>query len=144
MAVTTKWFGKALLAAFNKEVDWNSDTIKIALVTSSYTFDQDAHDYFNDITNEVSGTGYIAGGQTLTSCTATYDGPSNTLTLDAADPSWATSTITARGAVVYVSTGTSSTSPLLAFIDFGADVISSGAAFTITLAGTGLLTITAA
>ena len=52
MAVTAKWYGKAFQAAFNAEIDFNSDTIKAAICTSSYTPDQDAHDYFNDVTNE--------------------------------------------------------------------------------------------
>lgn len=142
MAVTNKWYGNAFKAAFNKEIDFNSDTVKIALVTSSYAFDQDAHDYFNDITNEVTGTGYTAGGATLASATVTYTGASNTLSLDAADVAWSSSTLTARGAVVYVSTGTGSTSPLLCFVDFGADVSTTAGTFTITWDAAGICTVT--
>jgi hypothetical protein len=142
MAVTNKWYGKAFKAAFNKEVDLDTDTIKVALVTSSYTFDQDAHDYFNDITNEVTGTGYTAGGATLGSVTVSYDGASNTLTFDAADVAWASSTITARGAVIYVSTGTSSTSALLLFVDFGADVSTTAGTFTIQWNASGIASVT--
>lgn len=58
--------------------------------------------------------------------------------IDAADPSWTTSTITARKAVVYRDTGTDSTSPLLFLIDFGADVSSTAATFQITLPTLGL------
>ena len=43
-------------------IDWLNDTIKVMLVTSAYTPDQDAHDFKDDITNEISGTGYTAGG----------------------------------------------------------------------------------
>src|SRR3712207_1302567 len=52
-------------------IDLDTDTIKVALVTSSYTPDQDAHDNFDDVTNEVSGTGYTARGVTLGSVTVT-------------------------------------------------------------------------
>lgn len=142
MAVTSKWYGKAFAAAFNKEVDLTGDTIKVALVTSGYTMDQDAHDYFNDITSEVSGTGYTAGGATLGSPTATYDSSTNKLTFDGSDVSWPTSTITARGAVVYVSTGTASTSALLCFIDFGADVSTTAGTFQITWDASGIASVT--
>jgi hypothetical protein len=54
-------------------IDFESDTIKVALVTDSYTPDQDSHDFFDDVTNEVSGTGYTAGGETLTSKSVTQD-----------------------------------------------------------------------
>lgn len=57
MAVSTYVYGNMLLKAFNKEIDWTADDIKIMLCTSSYTPDQDAHDYKDDITNEVTGDG---------------------------------------------------------------------------------------
>jgi hypothetical protein len=87
-------------------IDWDTDTIKVALTTSTYTPDQDTHDFFNDVTNEITGTGYSAGGATLTSPTVTYDTATNQVRLDAADTTWTTSTLTARYAVVYKSTGT--------------------------------------
>jgi len=140
MAVSAKLYGKFFNALADKTVDLNSDTIKVALATSSYTPDQDAHDFFNDVTNEVVGTGYTAGGATLASKTSTYTSGTNTQTLDAADTSWATSTITARYAIIYKSTGTSSTSPLIAYVDFGADVSSSGGTFQITWDSAGIIT----
>ena len=64
----SKLYGNFVLKALNKEVDFDTDTIKVALLTSSYTPDQDAHDYFNDVSSaEVTGTGYTAGGATLAS-----------------------------------------------------------------------------
>lgn len=141
---TAKWYGNAFKAAFNKEIDFNSDTVKVALVSSGYTFNQDTHDYFDDVTNEVSGTGYTAGGTVISPCTVAYDGPTNTLTLDGVDVSWPTSTITARGAVIYVSTGTASTSPLLVFIDFGSDQSTLGTTFAISWNASGIATVTVA
>lgn len=138
-------YGNFLLKALNKEVDFDSDTIKVALLTSSYTPSQDTHDYFNDVsTYEVSGTGYTAGGNTLASKTATYDSGTNVIVLDAADTTWASSTITARYAVIYDSTGTASTSALIGYVDFGSDQSSTNGNFTITWDSTGIVRITVA
>ena len=143
--MASKLYGNFLLKALNKEIDFDSDTIKVALVSSSYTPDQDAHDYFNDVsTYEVTGTGYTAGGATLASKTATYDSATNVVILDAADTTWASSTITARYAVIYDSTGTSSTSPLIGYVDFGSDQSSTSGNFTITWDSTGIVRITVA
>ena len=131
-------FKAALLKA---DVDFEVDTIKVALVTSTYVADQDVHDFFNDITNEVVGTGYTAGGATLGSKTVTQDNTDNEGVFDAADTVWATSTITARGAVIYKSTGTASTSALINYIDFGSDKSSSGGDFTVTWHAEGLINV---
>lgn len=132
-------FKELLLKGAN--IDFESDTIKVALVTSSYTPDFDAHDFFDDITNEVTGTGYTAGGATLASKTVTQDDTDNEGVFDAADVTWSTSTITARGAVIYKSTGTASTSPLIAYIDFGSDQVSTAGNFVITWNAEGILNI---
>ena len=143
--MASKLYGNFLLKALNKEVDFDTDTIKVALLTSSYTPNQDTHDYFNDVsTYEVTGTGYTAGGITLASKTATYDSGTNVIVLDAADVTWASSTITARYAVVYDSTGTSSTSALIGYVDFGSDQSSTNGNFTITWDSTGIVRITVA
>jgi hypothetical protein len=128
---------------FNKFLDYladndiSDDTFKVALVTSSYTPDKDTHEHFDDVTNEVSGTGYTAGGNTVTG-TLTLSTANDRLTLEFASTSWTSATITARGAVYYSSTGTASTSTLIAFNDFGSDVaVTAGtlalAASTVTL-----------
>ena len=144
MPVTALWFGKAFLAMLNKEVDWDTDTIKVALATSAYTPDQDTHDYFNDVTNEVVGTGYTAGGATLGTKSIGYTAGTNVTKLDAADTVWTSSTLTARYAIVYVSTGTPATSVLLGLLDFGEDKVSSAGDFTIAWNAAGIGTITVA
>lgn len=145
MAVTAFWYGNAFLSAFNKEIDFNSDTIKVMLCTSSYTPNQDTHQYKSSVTNEVTGTGYAAGGATISSPTLSYSGASNTLTLDGGDVSWPSSTITARYAVIYDSSpATDATRPLLAYVDFGVDVSSSGGTFSITWDSAGIATVTVA
>jgi hypothetical protein len=119
-------------------IDFDSNSFKALLVTSSYTPNKDTHDKRDDVTNEVTGTGYTAGGVT-TACTVTKDTANDRVTLHFAAVSWATSTITARALVIYKSTGTASTDNLVAYNDFGSDVSSTAGTFsvaasTITLA----------
>lgn len=137
--IANKWKEFTLKGGTSYPVDFDTDTIKVALTTSSYTFNQDTHDYFDDVTAEVSGTGYTAGGATLASPTVTLDTTNDRVDFDAADTSWTTSTITARYAVIYKSTGTASTSPIIAVIDFASDQISSAGTFLITWAAAGIL-----
>jgi hypothetical protein len=142
----SKLYGNFLAKALNKEVDFDSDTIKVALVTSSYTPNQDTHDYWDDVVaNEVTGTGYTTGGATLASKTVTYDGTNNVIILDAADTTWASSTITARYAVVYDDSGASNAAKaLIGYVDFGSDQSSTNGNFTITWDSTGIVRITVA
>jgi hypothetical protein len=146
MAVSSHVFGLALQSMLNKEINFASDTVKAMLVTSAYTPSMDTHRYKSSVTNEASGTGYTAGGQTLTSKTVSYNTASHTLTLSCANPSWPSSAITARYLVFYVSTGTDSTSPLIAYVDFGVDTVSvtTGPAFTYTVPSTGIAQFIAA
>jgi len=119
--------------------DMDADTFKCALLTSSYT--PDATDaVFADLSSEVSGTGYTAGGATLTNVTWTNSG--TTAVLDADDPSWTTATITARYAVIYKSgTANSLTNPLVCLLDFGADKGVTGGTFTVNFNAAGILVL---
>ena len=133
-------YGETIVNALDgtAAIDLNSDTIKIMLVTSSYTPDFGAHGHKSDVTNEVSGTNYTAGGNTLGSLSLTQTG--GTIKFDAADTSWSSATITnARGAVIYDDSLTND--PLIAYIDFGSDFSSSNGTFTITFASGGIFTI---
>lgn len=142
----SKLYGNFLKQALNKEIDWDTDTIKVALLSSSYTPNQDTHDYYDDVVgSQVTGTGYTTGGITLTSKTSTYDGTNNVLVLDAADVTWSSSTITARYAVIYNDSGASNaTKPLIGYVDFGSDQSSTNGNFTITWDSTGIVRITVA
>ena len=144
--MASKLYGNFVVKSFNKEIDWDSDTIKVALITNAYTPDQDAHDYYDDVVaNEVSGTGYTAGGNTLANKTNTYKSATNVIVLDADDTTWASSTITARYAVIYDATpATNATRPLIGFVDFGSDQSSSNGNFTITWDATGIVRVTVA
>lgn len=100
------------------------DTFKIALYTSSATLGASTTAY--TVTNEVSGTGYTAGGNTLTNVTPTSSG--TTAFTDFADTTWSTATITARGALIYNST---ETNKAVCVLDFGSDKTSTAGSFTI-------------
>lgn len=108
-----------------------SSTVKCALLGAGYTPSQTTHTRWSDLSaNEVSGTGYTAGGNTVT-VTYTKDTVNHRLTIAFPSTTWPTSTITARYGACYVSTGTASTSPLLFLDDFGSAVSSSGGTFTL-------------
>lgn len=102
-----------------------SDVFKIALFTSSATLDATTTAY--STSNEVTGTGYTAGGNTL-SISANPTSSGTTAFLDFADTTWSSATITARGALIYKSGGTN---PAIAVLDFGSDKTSTAGDFTI-------------
>jgi hypothetical protein len=182
-------------------INWASDTIKAMLCTSAYTPDPITHAFKSSVTNEVTGTGYTAGGATLggkntpavtaanswgtsrANSTAyaagavvrpatgngflyqastggtsgasipTYpttigstvtDGSvvwtcvgQGIVTWTATDPTWTTSTITARSIVIYKDTGTAGTSPIImSDSGDGSDKVSSAGTFTADLDNT--------
>lgn len=88
--------------------------------------------------------GYTAGGAALASKTVSYDSASNTLTLDCADLSWSSASLNPRYLIFYVDTGTSSTSPLICYVDFGADQTTTLGTFTYQVPATGIAQLTAA
>lgn len=124
-------------------IDLDTDTIKVALVTSSYTPDQDAHDFWDDVSaNEVANSGtYAAGGATLANKAVTQDNTDDEGVFDADDVSWTSATITARYAVIYKSTGVSSTSPLICLIDFGSNQSSTAGTFTLPWNSEGIINL---
>jgi hypothetical protein len=122
-----------------------STDIKIMLVTSAYT-PADAHDYYNDVSaNEVSGTGYTAGGNVCATPAVTR--ATSTTTFDVADPAtWtqdAAGFSNARRAIIYQDTGTDTTSKLIAYSDdFGADRGNVSGDFSIQIDAAGVFTAT--
>lgn len=145
MALSANWYGLGLKAVCNQSLNFTTDTIKVGLVTSAYTPNQDTDQFWSTPqASEVSGTGYTAGGITLTSPTIIYDTSTNEVRFDAADIAWTSSSFTGRYAIIYKSTGTASTSPLLAYVNFGADQTVSSGTFTISWDATGILQVTAA
>lgn len=125
-------YNSALDDAARALIDFDSDTFKCMLVTSTYSPNKDTHTKRSDVTNEVSGTGYSAGGAAAT-VTVTKDTANDRVDVSLGAVSWATSTITARGAVYYKSRGgASSADELVGYIDFGADITSTAGTFALT------------
>ena len=132
MAITS-----ALCTSFKKELlerkhDFNATsghTFKIALYTSSASLDAATTGYTTS--NEVVGTGYTAGGVTLTNIDPTSSG--TTAFVDFADATWPSATITAAGALIYNTTtdGGSSTTNAVAVISFGGDKTSTNGDFVV-------------
>lgn len=114
-------------------IDMDTDTFKVMLTTSAYTENKDTHDKRDDVTNEVTGTGYTAGGASTTVTVAAVDTTNDDVEITIGAASWGTSTITARKAVIYKSRGgASSADELVCVIDFGSDVVSTAGTFTLT------------
>ena len=115
-------------------IDFDTDSFKLMLVTSSYTADKDAHTKRSDVTNEVTGTGYTSDdAANATTVTVTKDTTNDRIDIDFSNVSWTSATITAAGGVIYKSTGTASTDNLVAYLDFGGDVTSTNGTFTVDI-----------
>ena len=130
MAIT-----QAMCTSFKAEIldeqhDLAADTLKIALFTNSASLDASTTAY--STSNEVSGSGYSAGGETLTSTTVSTDG--TTAFFDAADPTWTSASFTARGALIYNSTNGNKA---IAVLDFGGDFTVSSGTFQIVFPAAG-------
>ena len=129
MAITT-----AICNSYKQEilegVHSSADTYKLALFTSAATLGAATTAYA--ATNEASGTGYTAGGVTLSGLSTGL--ASGTAYLTFSDPSWASSTITARGCLIY---NASKGNKAVAAFDFGADVTSTNGTFTVDLPAAG-------
>lgn len=115
--------------------------VKCLMVTDSEVPNFDTHDFRNDITAEVTGTGYTAGGNVLTSTALTVS--SGVLTYDAADSVWSSSTIAnAMAAVGYFGRGGASSADELVFLsDFVTAASSSSGSFTIQWNAAGIFTV---
>lgn len=124
MAIT-----QAMCNSFKTELlggthDLDTDTIKIALFTSSATLGASTTAY--STTNEVVGSGYTAGGNTLSGATISLSG--STAIVDFSDTTWSSATITARGALIYNS---SKADRAIAVLDFSTDKSSTNGDFTV-------------
>lgn len=126
-------FNNALWFAAKGAIDFDTDTFKAMLVTSAYTPNKDTHNFRDDVTNEVTGTGYVAGGESVTVTVNAIDTTNDRVEITLGGLAIPTSTITARGAVYYKSRGgASSADELVAYIDFGTDIVSAGGTFSVS------------
>ncbi len=137
-AMCTSFKAELMLAVHDFRVT-SGDTFKIALYTSAATIDANTTAYTTS--NEVTGTGYTAGGNTLSRLgVVTNNETTSTGTgfTDFSDTVWSGATITARGALIYNSTpsalsnsGATLTNPAVCTLDFGSDKTSTGGDFSI-------------
>ena len=130
MAIT-----QAMATSFKSEIlqeghNLASDTIKIALYSSSATLGATTTAYTTS--NEITGTGYTAGGVTLTNQQVATSG--TTAYFDADDPTWTSASFTARGALLYNSTNSDKA---IAVLDFGGDFTVSSGTFRIVFPAAG-------
>ena len=126
MAITQTLCTSFKVEVLNGVHNFSADTFKLALYTDSATIGADTLIYTTN--NEVVGAGYTAGGNTLTvSVTPVSSGTTAYVSFD--NTSWASSTITARGALIYNS---SQSNKAVAVLDFGADKTTSNSVFPIT------------
>lgn len=117
-------FKTELLTGTHNFTTTTGDVFKIALYTSAANLGASTTVYTTS--SEVVGTGYTAGGNTLTNITPVASG--TTALTDFNDTSWSTSTITARGALIYNS---SKANRAVCVLDFGADKVTSAGTFSI-------------
>jgi len=120
----------------NKEQDLGNgaDTIKIALYTSSASLDSTTTAYTTS--NEVTGTGYTAGGVTLTNQVVATSG--TTAYFDADDPEWTAASFTTAGALIYNSTASNKA---IAVLSFGGDFTVTSGTFRIVFPAPGAAAI---
>jgi len=118
-------FKKELLEGVHNFLNSGGDTFKIALYTNSASFTAATTAYTTS--NEVTGTNYTAGGNTLTRVDPSSSG--TTAFTDFADTTWSSSTITARGAMIY--NDTAAGNPAVVILDFGSDKTSTNGDFTV-------------
>lgn len=145
MAVTAFPFTKLLDSLASEEVNLNSDTIKVLLM-DSYTPAQDAHQYVADVLaagTEAAGTGYTAGGATLTGVSWVQSGA--TFTLDGTIPVWDATggALSAAFAVFYDATpGSDATNPVIAYWNFNGTETATNGNFELTPDAAGIATFT--
>ncbi len=138
---------KAILgsSAQGGPIDWDVDPLYIMLVNETYRNIADAtkknHSFYTDVSaNEMTGTNYTAGGQLLAGASIATDGADGYY-ITFTDPVWANATLSlVWGAVIFkkVGAGFGADDPVILFLDFGAAISSTAAAFTVDIPGTGL------
>lgn len=145
-AVTHLMYYTTLLAQWNgsaniHDLDEAADDMQVSAHTNTYSINQDTHDFFDDVTNEVTGTNYTAGGANIDSQTVARS--TNTVTFDGADVVWTQSGAgfsNARKFVVYRNSGSAATSRLFSVVTADADVGNVTGDLTIAWSASGIAT----
>lgn len=141
MAVTPKAYTLLQESLWEGRINVNTDTLWCMLVTASYTPNQDTHKFKSVITNEVTGSGYTAGGKQITGVQLTSDSATNKVKLTGGNLSWPSVTFTgARYGIVYVNNNLGASGmPLVAYINFGTDQSVADEAFYINWPTNGII-----
>lgn len=116
-------------------INFATDSFKVLLVSSVPTeTNLDVWANRSDINNEVTGTGYTAGGVAISLSVGSVDAGNNRLAITPANlaPGWTSATITAVGAIIYKSTGNAASDKLVTFVDFGGTVSSTNGNYAIS------------
>ena len=122
-------FKTEVLTAIHDFTASTGDTFKLSLYTNSASPTKSTKVYFTGNEVSSSGTGYTAGGNSLTSVTPALS--TDTACCDFSDTSWTSATITARGALIYNSTATPDNEQAVCVLDFGGDKTCTAGTFTI-------------
>lgn len=143
MAVTAVTFPQFQQKAGTKLVNVSTDSLKVMLL-SAYTF-ANTHATMADVVaagTEISGTGYTAGGQALTSVSFSTTGTVTKLTC--ANPAWTTATLTNVNYAVFFDAagGTNATNYPICYWNLGGAQSVTGGTFTLTINASGLYTVT--
>ena len=126
-------YNSALGALGEANIDWVDDTIHVSLHTSSYAPNIDTHDFYDDVTNEVSPSGsYVAGGLALSGKTVSIDTTNNRAEFQASNVVITGFTGVFRYLVVRKFNATASLSRLICYLDLGSDVTVTNSTYTIT------------
>lgn len=123
---------QALYSEATGDIVYSTNTFKVMLLTGTATPSKTTWMHRSDVTNEVVGTGYTTGGATATFSVAAQNTSTNQVVITLGGATWTSSTITAAYAVYYKSTGSAATDTLVAVVDFGGNVTSTNASFTLT------------
>lgn len=147
---TWKVYGQHLLGQYGataaRRIDIVNDTLNISLHTVAYVPNQDTDDFFNDTSNEVTGTGYTAGGVAASGKAISYDAATNELRFVCSDAVWGPGASIAgiRVAVLRKVVGTAATDPLIAYAILDGDQTVANGTYTLDIDPSVLFKITAA
>jgi hypothetical protein len=142
MAVTAHFYDLFWINLGAKTMNLTSDTLKGALVTSSYTPNLATDEFWStpQADEVANGNGYTTGGMTLTS--VTFSVVSGVPTLNFTNLEWTGATFTAAALVIYdAETGTASTEPLIGIVEFGQNESPSAGTLSVSWAS-GVATVT--
>lgn len=140
-----RWFNKGLHELALGNIDWVNDTIKI-MACDSFSLDVDAHEFIDDVSgNEITATGYTAGGATLGTKSISRDDANDKIWFKAANVTWTiTGTMTAQVFIIYLDTGTPGTSPILGYVDKGSPQARTDEDFVVEFSNGNVLSLSSA